>query len=79
MSTALSDLSDAFSECEMRGKTPHRIRVGRKLFETMRAANWMSARTIPGEDGAIELWFYRDVAVQPDDSMEPDAFKMTVL
>jgi hypothetical protein len=79
MTSLLSDLADAFAECEMRGKTPHRIDVGVNLFQHLKESNWLSLRRA-GEDGAsIDLWFYQGVSVQEDATLAPDAFHMTVL
>jgi hypothetical protein len=75
----LSDLSDAFAECEMRGKTPHRILAGRDLFQRLKDSNWLTCRQAEQDGASVELWFYRGVAIQEDKDIAPGGFHMTVL
>jgi hypothetical protein len=79
MPNVLSELRDAVAECQVRGKTPHLIRVGEELFNEMKDKYWIAQRP-PDEGGlAADLWFYQGIAIETDPSLAPRAFRMTVL
>ncbi|TAN49715.1 MAG: hypothetical protein EPN26_10905 [Rhodospirillales bacterium] len=79
MSDVLAQLRDAVAECAVRGKTPHLIRVGPGLFNELKDKYWIAQRP-PDEDGVVaDLWFYQDIPVEPDPTLDPRAFRMTVL
>jgi hypothetical protein len=79
MPNVLSELRDALAECQVRGKTPHQIRVGMDLFNELKEKFWIAQRP-PDEGGVVaDLWFYQGIAVEPDPGLPPRAYRMTVL